>query len=194
MHRAGTKPVSRNRSKYPKEADSEDVNRITRSLSGDVCTQRRKKRRNNKKETLSYPASSRAREPAPTWRKTRRTTTPFRDGSISDYIGVRPSPIFRTMQDAGMFTSVALNRCIADELRSICLCIAFATIVPWDLVNPRYTSSIGVVSGSLRGEILFIHIQPTLVSISFQFSPPFRFLYNKNVISRPTIGNIPIPP
>lgn len=126
MHRAGTKPVSRNRSKYPKEADSEDVNRITRSLFGDVCTQRRKKRRNNKKETLSYPASSRAREPAPTWRKTRRTTTPFRDGSISDYIGVRPSPIFRTMQDAGLFTSDASRmNCVqsacASRLPPLCL-------------------------------------------------------------------------
>lgn len=121
MHRAGTKPVSRNRSKYPKEADSEDVNRITRSLSLGMCVHKEgKKKRNNKKETLSYPASSRAREPAPTWRKTRRTTTPFRDGSISDYIGVRPSPIFRTMQDAGLFTSVALNRCIADCVQSAC--------------------------------------------------------------------------
>ena len=67
------------------------------------------------------------------------------------------------MQDVGLFTSVALNRCITDELRSIWLCTVLATIVSSDLtINPAITALVLVLLvywkiGKFK-KILFIYI------------------------------------
>ena len=118
---------------------------------------KRREKRNARKRFLSPARLRQHREKhGEQWH-----AAPFRDGSISYYIGARPSPIFRTMQDVGLFTSVALNRCITDELRSIWLCTVLATIVFSDLtINPAITALVLVLYigglGNLRRFFLYI--------------------------------------